>query len=337
MILEDTNPKMPRFTTNPMSKNILLLETVADEAMILLEKADDITIHTGFDEITLEKHISETRIDAIITRGKGQVRAALMDQLPDLKVISRCGVGLDNIDVSEATKRGIKVVNAPNSNADTIAEHTIAVLLMLQRNLYNAIRMTKESKWADRSNYVGDETHGKILGIIGMGNIGKKVANIATALGMKVVYWSAHEEAVPYPFLPFEEILSTSDIVSLHLPLTPKTENLIDKEAFKKMKPSALLINTARGGIIDQNALYNSLNQKTIAGFAADVLVEEPPKENDPLLLLDNVLVTAHVGSLTSTTYTKMCTMTVENTLAILRGERPMENCIFNRNELQLT
>ena len=320
-----------------MSKNILLLETVADDAMTLLEKADDITILTGFDEISLKKHISATPIDAIITRGKGQVRAALMDQLPDLKVISRCGVGLDNIDVSQATKRGIKVVNAPNSNADTIAEHTIALLLMLQRNLYNAVRMTKENKWANRSNYVGDETHGKILGIIGMGNIGKKVANIATALGMKVVYWSAHEEAVSYPFLPFEEVLSTSDIVSLHLPLTPKTINLIDKEAFKKMKPTALLVNTARGGIIDQNELYNSLHQKSIAGFAADVLAEEPPKESDPLLLLDNVLVTAHVGSLTSTTYTKMCTMTVENTLAILRGERPMENCIFNRNELQLT
>lgn len=319
-----------------MSKNILLLESVADEAMQLLEAAADVQIMTGYNETSLQEQMASHQIDAIITRGKGQVRASLMNQLPHLKVISRCGVGLDNIDVSEATKRSIKVVNAPNSNADTIAEHTIALLLMLQRNLFNAVTMTKEGRWADRANYSGDETHGKTLGIIGMGNIGKKVANIAKALGMKVVYWSANQEEVPHSFLPFEEILSTSDIISLHLPLTPKTENLIDNEALRKMKPTALLINTARGGIIDQNALFNALNRNKIAGFAADVLAEEPPKENDPLLQLDNVQVTAHLGSLTSTTYTKMCTMTVENTLAILRGEEPMKNCIFNKKELEL-
>ena len=171
-----------------MSKNILLLETVADEAMQLLEAAENIQILKGFDETTLQHHIARERIDAIITRGKGQVRTDLMGKLTDLKVISRCGVGLDNIDVSEATKRNIKVVNAPNSNADTIAEHTIAILLMLQRNLYNAITMVKENRWADRGSYIGDESHGKTLGIIGMGNIGRKVAKIGTSLGMNVVY-----------------------------------------------------------------------------------------------------------------------------------------------------
>ena len=317
-----------------MSKNILLLETVADEAMRLLEAASDIRILTGFDEKSLQDQISSHQIDAIITRGKGQVDTALMDKLPDLKVISRCGVGLDNIDVAEATKRNIKVVNAPNSNADTIAEHTIALLLMLQRNLYTAVSMTKENRWSDRASYVGDETHGKTLGIIGMGNIGKKVAHIATALGMKVIYWSDKKEEVPYPFVGFETLLSTSDSISLHLPLTPQTKELINASAFSKMKPSAVLINTARGGIIDQHALYNTLEAKKLAGFAADVLSEEPPKKDDPLLKLENVLVTAHLGSLTGTTYTKMCVITVENTLAILRGEHPMENCIFNRKEL---
>lgn len=319
-----------------MAKNILLLETVADEAMQLLEAAQDIYIHTGFNEISIQKLSQSAPIDAIITRGKGQVRAALMDQLPDLKVISRCGVGLDNIDVSEATKRSIKVVNAPNSNADTIAEHTIALLLMLQRNLYAAVTMVKENKWAERANYVGDESHGKTLGIIGMGNIGKKVAHIATALGMKVVYWSSRKEEVPYPFLDFDTLLNTADSLSLHLPLTPKTTHLIDAKALSKMKPDALLINTARGGIIDQEALFKALRAKKLAGFAADVLSEEPPSQNNPLVALHNVLVTAHLGSLTSTTYTKMCTMTVENTLAILRDEIPMQNCIFNRKELSI-
>lgn len=317
-----------------MAKNILLLETVADEAMQLLQAAQDTLILNGLDEASLQKHSQSTQIDAIITRGKGQVRVSLMDQLPHLKVISRCGVGLDNIDVSEATKRNIKVVNAPNSNADTIAEHTIALLLMLQRNLYAAVTMVKENRWADRATYVGDESHSKTLGIIGMGNIGKKVAHIATALGMEVVYWSSRKEEVPYPFLDFDTLLNTADSLSLHLPLTPRTKNLINAEALSKMKPSALLINTARGGIIDQEALFVALKNKELAGFAADVLSEEPPMPNEPLLQLKNVLVTAHLGSLTRTTYTKMCTMTVKNTLAILRDEKPMLNSIFNRKEL---
>ena len=152
---------------------------------------------------------------------------------------------------------------------------------------------------------------------------------------MKVVYWSANKETVPYPFLDFDTLLSTSDSISLHLPLTPKTENLLNSSAFSKMKSNALLVNTARGGIIDQKELYGALRNNKIAGFAADVLAQEPPDINDPLLQLDNVLITAHLGSLTNTTYTKMCTMTVENTLAILRDIAPMKHCIFNQKELE--
>ena len=243
MISVDTNPKTPRFTINQMNrKNILLLETVAEDAMRMLENASDMNILTGFDETSLNHQIENNVIDAIITRGKGQVRDSFMEQLPNLKVISRCGVGLDNIDVSSATKRGIKVVNAPNSNADTIAEHTIALLLMLQRNLYNAVTMVKENRWGDRGTYVGDETHGKTLGIIGMGNIGKKVAHIAKALGMNVIYWSSKKEDVPFSFVEFQQLLTTSDAISLHLPLTSKTEKLIDSAAFSLMKTNALLI-----------------------------------------------------------------------------------------------
>ncbi len=334
MISGDIKLRTPHFTINKMSKNILLLETITDEAMLMLEKAQDVNVLTGFDKSSLKNQIANHSIDAIITRGKGQVDSSLLEQLPDLKVISRCGVGLDNIDVIAATKKNIKVVNAPNSNADTIAEHTIALLLMLQRNLYSTVTMTKEGRWADRNSYVGDESHSKTLGIVGMGNIGKKVAKIATALGMNVIYWSASKETVPYPFVSFEDLLKTSDSISLHLPLTSTTERLIDATALSKMKPTALLINTARGKIIDQDALYTMLIKKKIGGFAADVLADEPPLSSEPLLQLENVLVTAHLGSLTSTTYTKMCAVTVENTLAILRGEEPMEFCIYNRKEL---
>ncbi|WP_047246605.1 2-hydroxyacid dehydrogenase [Maribacter thermophilus] len=318
-----------------MSKTILLLETIADDAMHLLTSDKDLIILQGYDEPSIQKHIKEHQIDAIITRGKGQVRSELMDACPNLKVISRCGVGLDNIDVAEATKRNIKVVNAPNSNANTIAEHTISLLLMLQRNLYNAITMVKENRWTERGGYIGDELHGKTLGILGLGNIGKKVAKIADAFGMNVIYWSSKKEDVPYPFRSFDTVLSTADCISLHLPLTPKTEKLIDKDALAKMKPSALLVNTARGKIIDQEALYEALHNKKIGGFAADVLAEEPPIPNNPLLNLPNTCITAHIGSLTKTTYNHMCMLTVKNTIAILRNEKPANNCIFNQQELK--
>jgi len=319
-----------------MGFTILLLETVADEAMQILEEAKDTVIVTGFDENTLREAIKTHQIDAIITRGKGLVRTGLMDKLPNLKIIARCGVGLDNIDVSEATKRGIKVVNAPNSNANTIAEHTISLLLILQRNLYNAITMVKEGRWKERASYSGDEIHGKTLGILGMGNIGKKVARIADAMGMNIIYWSAQKENVPYAFESFEAVLKSADCISIHLPLTAETNNLINAEALALMKTSTLLINTARGGIIDQNALTIALENHKIGGFAADVLAIEPPGLNDTIIKHPNTYITPHVGSLTSTTYAKMCTMTVENTIALLTNNTPTKNCVFNQADLEL-
>lgn len=313
-----------------MGHTILLLETIANEAMHILAAAKDVSVVTGFDETTLQKAIKTRHIDAIITRGKGQVRTALMEQLPDLKIIARCGVGLDNIDVTEATKRDIKVVNAPNSNANTIAEHTISLLLILQRNLYSAITMVKEDRWQERVSYKGDEIHGKTLGILGMGNIGKKVAHIAEAMGMTVIYWSAQKEDVPYAFETFETVLKMADCISLHLPLTKETAKLIDKEALALLKPTALLINTARGGIINQKALNIALTENKIAGFAADVLATEPPELTDTITKHPNTYITPHVGSLTSTTYAKMCTMTVKNTIALLTNNTPTKNCVFN-------
>lgn len=316
-----------------MRAKILLLETLAEEAMKMLHDAEDVAVVFGWDEESLQEALTAQDYSAIITRGKGQVRAALMDQLPDLKLIARAGVGLDNIDVEEATLRKIKVVNAPNSNANTIAEHTISLMLNVQRQLFSAFSMVKEGRWKERGTYTGDELYGKTLGILGLGNIGKKVACIGEALGMHVCYWSAYEEDVSYPMHSFREVLNRSDVVSIHLPLTPETENLLNRDALDQIKNGAILINTARGKIIDQQALLEALQSDRLAGFAADVLAEEPPEPADPLVVHPKTLITAHVGSLTKATYTKMCTMTVENTLAILRGEEPMENCIFNQEK----
>ncbi len=316
-------------------KNILLLETIHPAAMALLSEAENIAIFEVSAEQSGDDILSEQNIDVIITRGKGQVNATVLDACPNLEIIARCGVGLDNIAVEEATKRQIKVVNAPNSNAATIAEHTIALLLMLQRNLYPAINAVKENNWRWRNAYVGDEIHGKTLGILGMGNIGKKVARIAEALGMYISYWSAHKENVSYDFCSFEEVLRKSDCVSIHLPLTSDTENLIDSSAFEKMKSNAMLVNTARGKIIDQKALVSALENNKISGFAADVLAVEPPEINDPLVTHPKTLITAHLGSLTSTTYRQMCVTTINNVLGILNGTPYQKKAVFNRAHLK--
>lgn len=315
-------------------KNVLLLETIAEDAFELLKQAKNIKIFTAYGDTPLEKVMAENAIHAVITRGKGQVNKALMDACPDLQVAARCGVGLDNVDVKEATLRKIKVVNAPGSNASTIAEHTISLMLMLQRNLYQSINEVKAGNWNWRNQFQGDELNGKTLGILGLGNIGKKVAKIADALGMNVIYWSRTEGDSAYQFASFEEVISQSDVISIHLPYMPETHHLIDEKAFSMMKSHALLINTARGTIIDQDILFKKLNDKTIAGFGADVLATEPPSPNDPLLTHPKALITAHIGSLTATTYTKMCVSTVNNVLAILEGKEPQVESVFNRKEL---
>ncbi len=318
-----------------MKFKILLLETIADDAMCMLANAQDIEIFTGYDEASLHHVIHNQKVNGIITRGKGQVNEALITLFPNLRVITRCGVGLDNIDVTFATKQGIKVVNAPGVNAATIAEHTISLMLMLQRNLYRAINEVKAGNWDWRKEFEGDEINGKTLGILGLGNIGKRVAKIAEAMGMHVVYWNLAEEQVPYKFMTLDEVLAIADIVSIHLPLTPKTENLIDEEKIALMKPTSILINTARGNIIDQKAVTAALVNGKIAGFGADVLVEEPPRpEDEQLIKHPRALITAHVGSLTARTYTEMCVSTVANTLAILRGEEAAASSIFNRASL---
>jgi D-3-phosphoglycerate dehydrogenase / 2-oxoglutarate reductase len=315
-------------------KNVLLLETIADEAFQLLKQAENIQIFTAYGDEPLAKIITENTIHAVITRGKGQVNKALMEACQQLQVAARCGVGLDNVDVKEATLRKIKVVNAPGANASTIAEHTLSLMLMLQRNLYQSINEVKAGNWEARSLFQGDELNGKTLGILGMGNIGKKVAKLADAFGMKVLYWSRTRTKNKYKYASFEDVLKKSDIISIHLPYLPETHHLIDEKAFSLMKPHALLINTARGTIIDQDILYKELENKAIAGFGADVLAAEPPAPNDPLLTHPKALITAHVGSLTATTYTKMCVSTVQNVLAILSGNEPQVESVFNRKEL---
>ncbi|MEL6192684.1 MAG: hydroxyacid dehydrogenase [Bacteroidota bacterium] len=315
-----------------LDKNVLLLESVSDEADQLLRENVSLFRSTAPD--TGGEIASIHEIHAIITRGKGQVNQGLIDACSKLQLIARCGVGLDNVDVVHASSRGVKVVNAPGINADTVAEHALGLMLSLQRKLYHSFSAVKNNQWDYRKSYDGDEIRGKTLGILGMGNIGQKVARLAQAFGMEIIYWDIHPKDVSYPFVTFEEVLSLSHILSLHLPLVKETHKLINAEAISHMNPYTILINSARGAIIDEHALTEALQQNKIAGFGADVLEVEPPSQDHPLLGLENTLITPHSASLTAKTYNEMCVVTVQNTLSLLRGDTIHERFIFNRASL---
>jgi len=315
-----------------MKKTVLLLETVADEALALLIEQTNVAV--GHDVEDLGDSTKYEQVHAIITRGKGKVDQTLMRACPNLEVIARCGVGLDNIDVTAATARGIKVVNTPGANAATVAEHTMALMLMSIRDLYRSVEQVKQDNWAWRNVYSGDELAGKTLGILGLGNIGKRVARLAEAFDMRVIYWNRSKQDVPYSYLPLEEVLGQADAVSLHLPFIPDSAPLIGATQLALMKPSAYLINTARGALIDHEALLNALATQQLSGFAADVLPELSPTISKALLSTPQVLVTPHASSLTATTYRQMCLLAVGNVLAILKGEEPDVRSIYNYGEL---
>ncbi len=312
-----------------MKPNCLLLEYISEEALSILEKHTNVQVATS--PASAMDITDKMPISAIVTRGSGEVNEQLIKNCKSLKFIARCGVGLDNVAISTASKLGIKVINAPGSNADTVAEHTLALMLAAKRQIPVYAKAAKNNNWMHRSQYGGDEIRGKTLGILGLGNIGKKVAQLATAFGMQVQYWNRTPRKTRYQQVDFDTLLTTSDIISLHLPKVAATQHLINADALQKMKPSALLVNTARGTIIDEKALLHALQNKIINGFAADVLHEEPPIENHPLLRLPNVLVTPHTASLTATTFNEMCVVTVQNLVDLLAGKMIEERFVFNR------
>jgi D-3-phosphoglycerate dehydrogenase len=315
-----------------VKKNVLLLETIANEALALL--SESVNVVRAKDDTSLPASFNGQDIHAVITRGKGQINKKLLASCPRLEVAARCGVGLDNVDVEGASARNVKVIHAPGANAATIAEHSLSLMLMLMRQMYESVEQVKSGNWNWRNTYSGDELNGKTLGILGMGNIGKRVAKLADAFGMNVLYWSRSVQDLPYRFTILEEVLQQSDIVSVHLPFSPETGCLIQKEQLALMKAGSFLVNTARGALIDHQALFEALTAGRLAGFAADVLPEEPPAANDPVLLHPRSLITPHSGSLTATTYREMCVYTVKNVLAVLKGEEPEAKSVFNREAL---
>jgi len=236
--------------------------------------------------------------DGMIVRSRTKVRQPLIDVCPNLKVIVRGGAGLDTIDHEYAKSKGIAVMNTPLANSVSVAELAIGYMFMLARSLYKASSTMKAEKW-EKKSFEGDEIGGKTLGLIGVGNIGRETAKRASALGMTVIAYDPYvNEVEGIKMVSLDELLAQSDYISLHLPKTKESANMIGKEQFAKMKNGVRIVNCARGGIINEDALYEALTGGKVAGAALDVFAEEPPTDWK-LLKLDNVIASPHIGAAT--------------------------------------
>jgi len=233
-----------------------------------------------------------------VVRSRTKIRQPLIDLCPNLKVIVRGGVGLDTIDADYARSKGITVMNTPRASSASVAELAIGFMFALARNIYKASSTMKAEKW-EKKAFEGDEIGGKTLGLIGLGNIGKEVAIRANALGMTVIAYDPYvKEAEGVKLVPLDELLAHSDYISLHLPKTKESADMIGKAQFEKMKTSVRIVNCARGGIINEAALYEALTSGKVAGAALDVYAEEPPTDWK-LAKLDNVICSPHIGAAT--------------------------------------
>ncbi|SHS37147.1 D-3-phosphoglycerate dehydrogenase (SerA) [Mycobacteroides abscessus subsp. abscessus] len=275
-------------------------------------------------EVELEK------IDALLVRSATTVTEDLLEKMPQLKIIARAGVGVDNIDVNAATKRGIIVVNAPDGNTISTAEHTFAMMASLMRNIPQAHQSVKNLEWK-RNAFIGTELYGKTLGIVGMGRIGSELAKRAKVFGMNVKVYDpflTKERALKLGVShgSLEEVLAEADIITVHTPLTPETKGLINEETLSQTKKGVYFLNCARGGIIDELALAKFVGNGHVAGAAIDVFEVEPPGEH-PLFKYDNVIVTPHLGASTKEAQLNVATQVAKEVRMYFEG-KPVLNSI---------
>ena len=285
-----------------MEKSILIADKIAKTGIDFLKEQPGFRVEhiNGLDEAGLCEIIGSYH--AVLVRSAVSITSTVIDAADNLQVIGRAGIGVDNIDVARATERGIAVLNTPNANATTTAELTIAHILSLSRNLPQADRSVKSGLW-ERSKFMGAELANKRLGIFGYGNIGRIVASRAKGLGMQVAAFDpfVNEEvftADGISCMELDELINISDYFTFHCPVNDKTRGIMNAERIQSMKKGARIINCARGGLVDEQALYEALKSGHLAGAALDVYETEPPTDS-PLLELDNVVLTPHLGAST--------------------------------------
>lgn len=279
--------------------------------------------HQGRPLLSEELKAFISDVDGVIA-GLDDYNEEVLSSAKRLKVISRYGVGLDNVNLEAAKRLGIVVKNTPEVNTQAVADFTFGLLLTVSRKI---IQSNSSLKWGKWERFIGHECYGKKLGIIGLGRIGKAVAQRAKGFEMEILAYDIQKddsfaERMGIKFLPLDDLLSTSDFLTLHCELNPQTKHLIGPRELGLMKETAYLINTARGGLIDEKALFKALKEGKIAGVGLDVYDQEPPISN-PLLSLDNVVTTGHIGAYTDKAIKEMAVSSVKNLLSVLETQRP--------------
>jgi len=305
-----------------MVMKVLVADSVSEEGIECLRACAQVDVKTGLKPEEIIKIIGD--YEALIVRSQTQVTDKIIEAGKKLMVIGRAGVGIDNINVDAATQRGIIVVNAPTGNTISATEHTIALMLALARHIPQAYISLKNGKW-ERNKFTGTELRGKTLGIIGLGNIGAEVAHRARAMEMKLLGFDPFVSAerasqLQVSMVPFEQLLQQSDFITLHIPLNDKTRGLIGEKEIAMMKPTARIINCARGGIIDEDLLARVVTEKKIAGAAVDVFTKEPATDN-PLTKVEGIIVTPHLGASTEEAQITAARDVAEQIVDVLNGK----------------
>lgn len=306
---------------------ILLYEDMHQAGKDVLADVAVMVMASSLDEDALLDQVKD--VDAIIIRANGAVSARLMDAAPKLKVVGRHGVGVEAIDLQAAKQRGIVVCNTPDANLESVAEQAVGFMITLSKQILRADSAARQGRWNVRYEYIGQELLGRTLGLVGMGRIGSRVAEIChLAFNMPVLYYDvvsypALEESLKAERVSLEEVLKASDYVSVHVPLLPTTRGMIGKEQLAMMKSGAILINTARGAIVDEAALLEALQSGHLTGAGLDVFAVEPASEENPLFQLDNVVITPHMAAHTDDAL-KAMSMVAQDIVRVLDGQEPV-------------
>ena len=314
-----------------MSKPVVLVcETLSDATYAVLGDSVEIRFCNGADAAELLIAVADAH--ALLIRSATKVTAEVLAAAPNLRVIARAGIGLDNVDVPAATDAGVMVVNAPTSNITSVAELAIGLMLTVARNIASASSVLKNGTWA-KSKYTGFELDGKTVGIVGLGRIGSLVAARLRAFGVELIAYdpfatTEHAAALGVTLVTLDDLLAASDYITIHLPKTPETTGIIGADALTKVKPGVRIINTSRGGLVDEAALAEALADGRVAGAALDVFAVEPCTES-PLFAFDQVVVTPHLGASTEEAQEKAGLSVAHSVVAAFAGDDVADSVNF--------
>jgi D-3-phosphoglycerate dehydrogenase / 2-oxoglutarate reductase len=308
-------------------KKVLLPQKIHEDGLKVLQGQVEIIIAPDPSKDTVSRYIQD--VDGVVLRTTSRITRDMILSAPKLKVISRTGVGVDNIDVRTATERGVIVCNLPGFNNVSVAEHTTALILSLAKAINFLDNETRAANWSSRNSQRMTQLKGKTLGVIGFGAIGSSVANIMlNGFGMKVLAYDPYlEKSLGHSdtcvFCSLEQLMSQADVVSVHLPATPETVGLLDERLLGMLRPTALLVNTSRGNVVSEEALIALLQAKRIAGAGLDVFAVEPLTKDHPFLKLDNVVLTPHAAALTRECIVGAAVEAAKAVIDVLNGVPP--------------